>query len=278
MISLRNVSYSYGPKPFARGWALQNVSLDIAGGEFLAVMGQNASGKSTLARLLNGLYVPNIGQVEVDGINTMDQSSRQQVKQLVGLMLAGADRQFVSNVVEEDLAFGPENLGLPANQIRIRVDAALKMVSMEEFAKHPPYLLSGGQKAKMALAGLLAMSPRYLVLDEPFSYLDTRCAAEVMEIILRVRADRGSALILITHDLESARKADRIAVLNEGQICFCGPPAELISHDNHVLRGWGFEPTETSLLAEQINQRVGSPIIGNIQHSDRLVEMLCQLS
>lgn len=256
---------------------MHNVSLDIAGGEFLAVMGRNASGKSTLARLLNGLLVPDSGQVEVDGFNTRDRAGCQQVRQLVGLMLAGADRQFVSNVVEEDLAFGPENLGLPANQIRERVDTALKMVSMEEYAKHPPYLLSGGQKARIALAGMLAMSPRYLVLDEPFAYLDAASTVELMELLRQWRTDRQSSLIMITHDVESALQADRIVILKNGQICFTGTPAKLLDKGNQVLREWGIEAPEVRLLAEKISNRTVTPFFGNINQSDQLVEMLCRL-
>lgn len=277
MISVRNVSYSYG-RSSAGVSALQNISLDIAGGEFLVIMGRNASGKSTLARLLNGLYLPDAGRVEVDGMNTRERSSRQQVRQLVGLMLAGADRQFVSNIIEEDLAFGPENLGLPANQIRRRVDAALKMVSMEEFAKHPPNLLSGGQKARIALAGMLTMSPRYLVLDEPFSYLDARSTHQLMEILLNWREEEEGTLIVVTHDLESARQADRVAVLQDGQICFAGAPDELLAQGNDILRHWGIEPPEISLLAENINQSIARSLLNNVQQSDQLVEMLCQLS
>jgi len=257
---------------------LHNISLDIAGGEFLVIMGRNASGKSTLARLLNGLYRPDAGRVEVDGLNTRERANLQQVRQLVGLMLAGADRQFVSNIIEEDLAFGPENLGLPANQIKCRVDAALKMVSMEEFAKHPPYLLSGGQKARIALAGMLTMSPRYLVLDEPFSYLDARSTSQLMEILLRWREEEAGTLIVVTHDLESARQADRVVVLQDGLICFTGTPDELLTQGNNILRHWGIEPPEISLLAENINQSIARPLLNNVQQSDHLVEMLCQLS
>jgi len=276
MISLRNVSYRYGPSSIG-GWALQNVSLDIAGGEFLAIMGRNASGKSTLTRLLAGLFPPIAGQVEIDGIDTRKDISRR-VRRLVGLMLAGADQQFVSNIVEEDLAFGPENQGLPANQIRQRVDTALKMVSMEEFAKHPPYLLSGGQKAKIALAGLLAMNPRYLVLDEPFSYLDAGSIEEIMKILSRWSNDEQGTLILVTHELEPALQADRIVVLQDGRLGFCGKPYELLAQGNKRLREWGIEPGEISLLAENINKSLSYPAVNDVKRPDQLVEMLCRLS
>lgn len=256
---------------------MQNVSLDIAGGEFLAIMGRNASGKSTLTRLLAGLFLPISGQVEVDGIDTREDVSRR-VRRLVGLMLAGADQQFVSNIVEEDLAFGPENLGLPANQIKHRVDTALKMVSMEEFAKHPPYLLSGGQKAKIALAGLLAMSPRYLVLDEPFSYLDADSIDEIVKILCCWCSDENGTVILVTHDLESALQADRIAVLQNGGLSFCGKPEELLGQGNDRLREWGIEPGETSLVAERINLSLNRRIINDVIRPDQLVELLCRLS
>ncbi|MGE5390956.1 MAG: ATP-binding cassette domain-containing protein [Deltaproteobacteria bacterium] len=252
------------------------MSLDIAGGEFLAIMGRNASGKSTLTRLLAGLYLPVSGQVEIDGINTRKDSS-QRVRQLVGLLLAGADPQFVSNIVEEDLAFGPENQGLSANKIRQRVDTALKMVSMEEFAKHPPYLLSGGQKARIALAGLLAMAPHYLVLDEPFSYLDARSIRELMDILCCWRKEEQNTLILVTHQLETARQADRIVVLESGHICFLGTPDELAGQGNDRLRGWGIEPCETSLLAENINHRLNRNALSDVQQTDQLVELLCRL-
>lgn len=277
MISVKNVSYRYGRFPLGAA-ALHNISFDIAGGEFLAIMGRNASGKSTLARLLNGMYLPTAGRVEVDGLDTGDRSSRQQVRQLVGLMLAGADRQFVSNIVEEDLAFGPENLGLPANQIRQRVDAALEMVSMEEFAKHPPYLLSGGQKARIALAGMLTMSPRYLVLDEPFPYLDAASAWQLTDLLMRWREQEQGTLIVITHDLESARRAERIMVLEDGGVAYNGTPDELLVQGPDSLRQWGIEPLETSLLAESINRNLARPMLKDIQQSEQLVEILCQLS
>jgi len=277
MISLKDVSYRYGRSPL-EATALHNISFDIAGGEFLAIMGRNASGKSTLARLLNGMYLPTAGRVEVDGLNTSDRSSRQRVRQLVGLMLAGADRQFVSNIVEEDLAFGPENLGLPANQIRQRIDAALKMVSMEEFAKHPPYLLSGGQKARIALAGMLTMSPRYLVLDEPFPYLDAGSTSQLIDILLQWREREQGTLIVITHDLESARRAEYIMVLEDGAIAYNGTPDELLAQGQDILRQWGIEPLETSLLAESINRNLPRSVLKDIQQSGQLVEMLCQLS
>jgi len=277
MISLRNVSYSYG-RPSIGGRAVQDVSLDIAGGEFLAIMGRNASGKSTLTRLIGGLLLPYAGEVEVDGINTRNPESSRRLRQLVGLMLTGADRQFVSNIVEEDLAFGPENMGLPANQIRQRVDTALKMVAMEEFAKHPPYLLSGGQKARIALAGLLAMNPRYLILDEPFSYMDSRSTVELIGLLQRWREDEQGTLILVTHDQQTVRQADHIAVLQEGRICFNGTPEELLGQEQDKLRQWGIEPPEISLLAEEIDQHLNWPAVGHVSDSGQLVERLWQLN
>lgn len=257
---------------------MQDVSLDIAGGEFLAIMGRNASGKSTLTRLIGGLLLPYAGEVEVDGINTRNPESSRRLRQLVGLMLTGADRQFVSNIVEEDLAFGPENMGLPANQIRQRVDTALKMVAMEEFAKHPPYLLSGGQKARIALAGLLAMNPRYLILDEPFSYMDSRSTVELIGLLQRWREDEQGTLILVTHDQQTVRQADHIAVLQEGRICFNGTPEELLGQEQDKLRQWGIEPPEISLLAEEIDQHLNWPAVGHVSDSGQLVERLWQLN
>ena len=273
MIRLRNITYSY---PNNKDLALKNLSLEIGEKEFLAIVGRNGSGKSTLARLLNGSLLPASGQVEVDGLDTAISTNGVNIRKRVGLLLPVPDNQLVSNIVEEDVAFGPENIGLAPDEIRYRVDTALKMVSMEDYAKHPPYLLSGGQKQRICIAGLLALRPKYMVLDEPSSMLDPRARAEVLKVLLEVKEKTGIAIILITHRLEEVLDADRIAILEDGELKIVAPPSGIL-HDTTYLREIGLEPLEISVLIEHINKKCGSKIRSDIYKIDQLVEELCLL-
>ncbi|HEX3010941.1 MAG TPA: ATP-binding cassette domain-containing protein, partial [Syntrophomonadaceae bacterium] len=195
MIKLQDVSYYYSG---AACPAIDSVSLTIEQGEFIAVMGRNASGKSTLARLLNGLLTPRMGQVTVDGLDTRDRNAVKSIRKKVGLLFPDPDDQIISNLVEEDVAFGPENIGLSSQQIRYRVDTALAKVSMEDFAKYPPYLLSGGQKQRVCIAGILAVQPQYMVLDEPAAMLDPHGRKQVMETLCKLNREEGMALVWLT--------------------------------------------------------------------------------
>jgi len=273
MIRLKNISYSYVHDN--SHLAIKNLSLDIREGEFLAVVGRNGSGKSTFTRLLNGLLLPDQGKVEVDGLDTADLQNLSIIRRKVGLLLPVPDNQLVSNVVEEDVAFGPENLGLPADEIRRRVDAALKMVSMEDYVKHPPYLLSGGQKQKICIAGILAMKPKYMVLDEPAAMLDPQGRREIMETLLHLQESEGISLIIVTNCLEEIVRADRIVILDEGEIkAEC--PAKQILPKHDFLIEMGIEPLETTTLIHLLNETCGLKISEDILDIDELVEEICR--
>jgi energy-coupling factor transport system ATP-binding protein len=208
---------------------LKNVSLSINKGEFVALLGHNGSGKSTLAKLLNALLVPNQGRVLVDGLDTADEANSLNIRRRVGLILQNPDNQIVASIVEEDVAFGPENLGVPSEEIRRCVDDALKMVNMYEYRKHAPFKLSGGQKQRVAIAGILAMQPDCIVLDEPTAMLDPNGREEVISAIRRLNKENGITIVLITHNMEEAVFADRIFVLDEGDILLNGTPKEVFS-------------------------------------------------
>lgn len=273
MIRVKNIYYSY---PNKGDLALKNLSLDIGQNEFLAIVGRNGSGKSTLARMLNGTLIPDNGKVEVDGLDTVTSENLIAIRKKVGLLLPVPDNQLISNIVEEDVAFGPENLGLAPNEIKNRVDTALKMVSMEDFAKHPPYLLSGGQKQKVAIAGILAIRPDYMVLDEPVSMLDPRGRIEVLNSISDIKKVTGISVIMVTHRIEEVLRADRIAFLESGEIKKVCSPASILQHTDE-LKQLGVEPLEITTLLKQINNSCGQKIRQNIFNIDELVDELCRL-
>ncbi len=272
MIQLKNVSYSYSRN---NSPAICNLSLDIAESEFVGILGRNGSGKSTLTRLLNGLLCPEAGKVEVDGIDTSNPQNHAEIRKRVGLLLPVPDNQFISNIVEEDVAFGPENLGLSPNKIRQRVDTALKTVSMEDYAKYPPLLLSGGQKQRVCIAGILATKPKYMVLDEPTSMLDSRGRREVIETLLNLKEKEGITLVLTTHHLEEIIKADRIIVLDQGEVKFEGNPGSILKEVD-VLKKLGIEPMEITVLIDRINEGCQKYISRDIYDIRMLVEVLCQ--
>ncbi len=225
MLEFEQVTYSYaGPE----APALTDLSLQLRPGEVLAVLGANGSGKSTLVRLTDGILLPDSGSVRVDGIDTRDADRHWDVRSKVGLVLQDPDNQIVGTVVEEDVAFAPENLGLPREELRRRVDDALAAVGLAEFAAREPHLLSGGQKQRLAIAGALAMDPAYLVLDEPTSMLDPRGRADVLAIIGRLR-DAGRGIVHVTHHLADALTADRVLVLDRGAVAFLGTPDGLLA-------------------------------------------------
>lgn len=270
MISLRDLTYFYPGEELP---ALKNISLDIRENEFLVILGRNGSGKSTLARLLNGLLLPSQGKVEVDGWNTADANKIQLIRQRVGLLFSNPDNQLFSNQVEEDVAFGPENLGLNPAEIRRRVNDSLRLVSMESYKNSAPAFLSGGQKQKIAIAGVMAMKPRYLVLDEALSMIDPRGKREIMEKIRSLHKNEGVAVIMITHDLEEAREADRVVVLEEGKVKIISTPEELLPLRASLL-ALGLAPLEISHIIAEIN-RQGILLSTDILDIDKLVEEIC---
>jgi energy-coupling factor transport system ATP-binding protein len=272
LITVRGVHYDYRPGTPDATPALQGVDLDVAPGECLAIIGGNGSGKSTLAKHLNALLLPTSGEVRVDGIDTRDAEGTWLVRQRVGMVFEHPDNQIIAAVVEEDVAFGCENLGLPPAEIRDRVDRALRTVGLESLRRHPPHQLSGGQKQRVAIAGVLAMHPQCLVLDEATSMLDPQGQQEVMETALGLCRRDGLALVLITHAMEEAAAADRVVVLAEGRIALEGTPAEVFAQERE-LRRLRLEPPELARLGRALAGD-GIPIAGSLLTLDALVEAL----
>ena len=224
IIQTQDLRFSYTTEEGVAPIILDGVDLNIEAGSFVAVLGHNGSGKSTLAKHLNAILLPTGGKVYVDGIDTVDEEKLLDIRRTVGMVFQNPDNQIVANVVEEDVAFAPENLGLPSQEIRERVDLALKLVGMSQYAAHAPHLLSGGQKQRIAIAGVLAMRPRCIVLDEPTAMLDPVGRKEVMATIQDLNTRAGVTVVLITHHMDEAAQADRLVVMSKGQIVADGAP------------------------------------------------------
>ena len=230
-ISVQNVFFSYSDTTEGAPYknAVNGVSLDIKKGEFVALLGHNGCGKSTIAKHLNAMLLPDSGKVYVDGDDTSDEDKTYDIRKKVGLVLQNPDNQLVASIVEEDVAFGPENLGVDPKEIRVRVDNALKAVDMYEYRKHAPFKLSGGQKQRIAIAGILAMEPECIVLDEPTAMLDPNGRDEVMSTLTKLNKEKNMTVVLITHYMEEAVLADRVVVMDDGKILTQGTPAEVFS-------------------------------------------------
>lgn len=230
-ISIQNVFFSYAnsedEQPVKN--AVDGVSLDINKGEFVALLGHNGCGKSTIAKHLNAMLLPDSGKVYVDGDDTADEEKTYDIRKKVGLVLQNPDNQLVASIVEEDVAFGPENLGVAPKEIRERVDSALKAVDMYEYRKHAPYKLSGGQKQRIAIAGILAMQPECIVLDEPTAMLDPNGRDEVLSTLLKLNREKNMTVVLITHYMDEAVLADRVVVMDDGKILTQGTPDKVFS-------------------------------------------------
>lgn len=260
MIQTENLTFRYTTEEGAAPTVLDGVSLTIPAGQFVAVLGHNGSGKSTFAKHLNAILLPSGGKVYVDGMDTADDSRLLDIRRQVGMVFQNPDNQIVASVVEDDVAFAPENLGVPPDEIRERVDAALKAVGMTEFAGHAPHLLSGGQKQRVAIAGVLAMRPRCVVLDEPTAMLDPVGRAEVMSTIWELKEKFGITLVLITHHMDEAAQADRLVVMHDGRVVHDGPPAQVF-RDVEGLRSLGLEVPETVALMYELRQHgVDAPL------------------
>lgn len=246
IIEVKNVTYEYTDeeKTFA---AVKNLSLNIERGSFTVILGHNGSGKSTLAKMLNGLNKPTSGDVFADGINTKDEETEIEVKRKVGMVFQNPDNQIIASIVEEDVAFGPENLGIPPKEIEKRVEDALKAVDMWEFRKSTPHHLSGGQKQRIAIAGIIAMQPECLVLDEPTAMLDPKGRAEIISTLHRLNRDKGITVVLITHYMEEAENADRVIVMNDGEIIADDKP-KIIFSDVERLKSVGLDVPQTAEL------------------------------
>ena len=246
IIEVKNVTYEYTDeeKTFA---AVKNLSLNIERGSFTVILGHNGSGKSTLAKMLNGLNKPTSGDVFADGINTKDEETEIEVKRKVGMVFQNPDNQIIASIVEEDVAFGPENLGIPPKEIEKRVEDALKAVDMWEFRKSTPHHLSGGQKQRIAIAGIIAMQPECLVLDEPTAMLDPKGRAEIISTLHRLNQDKWITVVLITHYMEEAENADRVIVMNDGEIIADDKPKVIFS-DVERLKKVGLDVPQTAEL------------------------------
>ena len=232
---------------------LDGVDLEIAEGSFVAVLGHNGSGKSTLAKHMNAILLPTGGKVYVSGIDTADEDALLDIRRTVGMVFQNPDNQIVANVVEEDVAFAPENLGVPSEEIRRRVDEALRQVGMYEYREHAPHLLSGGQKQRVAIAGVIAMRPRCIVLDEPTAMLDPIGRSEVMKTIRALNRTSGVTVVLITHHMDEAAMADRLVVMAKGKIVSDGPPRQVF-RQVEALKSVGLTVPETTELLWQLRQ------------------------
>jgi energy-coupling factor transport system ATP-binding protein len=234
--------------------ALNGIDLEIETGTFVAVLGHNGSGKSTLAKHFNGILVPDSGTVTVYGMDTKNEDMLLDIRRRVGMVFQNPDNQIVANVVEEDVAFAPENLGVEPKKIREKVDNALKMVGMYEYRLHAPHLLSGGQKQRIAIAGVLAMAPKCVVFDEPTAMLDPGGREDVIKIIRELREEYGVAVVLITHHMEETIHADRLIVMDNGRIVMDGSPKEVFTRVEE-LRGYGLDVPETTELMWELNKK-----------------------
>lgn len=254
-ISVEHLKSTYpGPDDGAEISVFEDLELTIEDKIFTAVLGPNGCGKSTLAKHFNGILLPSGGTVYVYGIDSADDDKLMQIRRLVGMVFQNPDNQIVANVVEEDVAFGPENLGVANPEIRNRVDKALKQVGMYEYREHAPHLLSGGQKQRIAIAGVIAMQPRCIVLDEPTAMLDPRGRREVLDTIIKLNREKGITVVLITHHMEEAALADRIIVLNQGKVVTDGTPEEVFSRVEY-MHSIGLAAPETVELCHCLNQK-----------------------
>ena len=253
IIQTQDLRFSYTTEEGVAPIILDGVDLKIETGSFVAVLGHNGSGKSTLAKHLNAILLPTGGKVYVDGIDTADEDKLLDIRRTVGMVFQNPDNQIVANVVEEDVAFAPENLGFPPQEIRERVDLALKLVGMSQYATHAPHLLSGGQKQRIAIAGVLAMRPRCIVLDEPTAMLDPVGRREVLAVIKDLNTRAGVTVVLITHHMDEAAQADRLVVMSKGQIAADGTPREVFQ-DVEKLRSIGLTVPEPVALMWELRQ------------------------
>ena len=253
IIKTENLRFTYAEAGEVNPLVLDGVSLNIEAGTFVAVLGHNGSGKSTLAKHLNAILLPSGGKVYVDGIDTMDEERLLDIRRTVGMVFQNPDNQIVANVVEEDVAFAPENLGVPPEEIRRRVDDALKTVGMYEYREHAPHLLSGGQKQRVAIAGVLAMAPRCIVLDEPTAMLDPTGRAEVMRTIKTLNRTSGVTVVLITHHMDEAAQADRLVVMSKGRVIADGAPRQVFQRVEE-LKAVGLTVPETVELCWELRK------------------------
>ena len=273
VIEVKGLKHIYTDSDNNRITALEQIDMQIMPGEFVAVIGSNGSGKSTLARHLNALLLPTEGSVKINGMDTMEEDNLWMIRQQIGMVFQNPDNQIVAAIVEEDVAFGPENIGVPADEIRKRVDEALRIVDMEAYRTHAPHLLSGGQKQRVAIAGTLALGSECIVLDEPTAMLDPRGRREILATMKRLNKEKNITVVYSTHFMTEAMEADRVVVMNKGKIVFQGTPAEVFSRVDE-LEKMGLEAPMASKFAFEL-KKSGAKLPKGIITNEDLAEALC---
>ena len=277
IIEFQNVSYRYEADDGEEKLPLvvNNISLNFKKGDFIAILGHNGSGKSTLAKLSNSILIPESGKVLVNGMDTADEELSYDIRRTVGVVFQNPDNQIVATIVEEDVAFGPENLGVPPEEIRKRVDNALEAVGMYEYRGHEPHKLSGGQKQRVAIAGIIAMLPECIVLDEPTAMLDPRGRKEVMDTCIKLNREMGMTVVFITHFMEEAVLANRVIVMDDAKIILDGTPKQVF-HNSELLKKVGLDVPETAKLANDLRES-GAPLPGDILSADEFSDEILKL-
>jgi len=276
MIECKNVTFKYDNEEETEvKLALDFVTLDVKKGEFLVILGRNGSGKSTIAKHMNCLLIPTSGKVFVDNLDTSDEKNTWKIRNRAGMVFQNPDNQIVATIVEEDVAFGPENLGVDPLEIRKRVDECLKKVNMYSYKKHAPHLLSGGQKQRVAIAGVLAMKPACIIFDEATAMLDPSGRKEVMKTILDLNKNNNITIVLITHYMEEAVEADRIIVMDEGKVTLTGDPRTIFSNVD-MMKKIGLDVPQMTELAYELKNS-GLNIKSDILTINEMVDELCQL-
>ncbi len=273
MIKTKDLVFEYNGEE-KKVIAVNNLNLEIKKGEFVAILGHNGSGKSTLAKLMNAILLPSGGKVYVNNMDTTDEKYLWNIRQSAGMVFQNPDNQIVATIVEEDIAFGPENLGIKPKEIRKRVDEALEAVGIDELKRKPPHQLSGGQKQRVAIAGILAMKPDCIIFDEPTAMLDPSGRKEVMETICKLNKE-GITVIHITHFMDEAVMADRVIVMEEGKIVLEGRPREVFSNTDKI-KEMGLDAPQVTILANEL-KKSGINIENNILTVEEMVDKLCQL-
>ncbi|MBR2877426.1 MAG: energy-coupling factor transporter ATPase [Clostridia bacterium] len=267
IIEFKNVSYKYSDE---ESEVINNLNIDFYSGQFTCVLGHNGSGKSTMAKLINAINYPSEGSVVSFGYNTSDEENEIKIRQNIGMVFQNPDNQIVATIVEDDVAFGPENLGVPRDEIRKRVDEALRIVDMYDYRLHEPHKLSGGQKQRVAIAGAIAMQTKCIVLDEPTAMLDPKGRKEVMNALQRLKNEMGMTIILVTHFMDEAVDADRVVVMNDGVVCFDGTPQEVFAHTEE-LKSIGLsvpKPLELALELKKEGYDLGEAVLTEEEFSE----------
>ena len=271
IIKIENVKFKYDKVDSV--FAVDGVNLNIRQGEFTAIIGHNGSGKSTLAKLINSILLPIEGKIYVKGMDTTDDSKLWDIRQTAGMVFQNPDNQLVATIVEEDIAFGPENQGVESAEIRKRVDDALNAVGMYEYRKRPPHMLSGGQKQRIAIAGILALNSDCIILDEPTAMLDPSGRKEVMETLRKLK-EKGKTILLITHYMDEAVQADRVVIMDKGNIKLDGTPKEVFRNIDEIKK-FGLDVPQVTELAQELSKE-GMNIPNDIIDVKELVDLLCQ--